>query len=162
MPQGVISTDDPRADDVRGLLERHLAFARATTAPEDVYALDVDGLLDPGVTFFSYRVDGELLGVAALKRLDDEHAEIKSMHTAEAARGRGVGRALVDHLVGVARERGYRRVSLETGSGPAFAPARRLYASARFTPCGAFGDYRPSPNSAYMTFRLDEEQPPSA
>jgi putative acetyltransferase len=154
VPDRVISTDDPRTDDVRALLEHHLAFARATTAPEDIYALDVGALLDPSVTFFSLRIDGELLGVAALKRLDDEHAEIKSMHTAEAARGRGIGRALVDHLIAVARERGYRRVSLETGAGPAFAPARRLYASADFTPCGAFGDYTPSPNSAYMTLSL--------
>jgi putative acetyltransferase len=150
----VIATDDPAAEDVRALLGRHLAFARATTLPEEVYALDVDRLLEPAVTFFSYRDDGELLGVAALKRLDDEHAEIKSMHTVEAARGRGIGRALVDHLIDVARGRGYRRLSLETGAGPAFAPARRLYESAGFTPSGPFGDYRPSPNSAYMTLTL--------
>jgi putative acetyltransferase len=151
---GVIAIDDPAADDVRALLGRHLAFARATTLPEEVYALDVDALVDPAVTFFSYRAGGELLGVAALKRIDDEHAEIKSMHTAEAARGRGIGRALVEHLIGVAREQGYRRVSLETGAGPAFAPARRLYASAGFGPSGPFADYLPSPNSAYMTLTL--------
>ena len=155
----VIATDDPRSDDVRALLERHLAFADATTPREDVHALDVDALLDPRVTFVSYRVDGEVLGVAALKRLDDEHAEIKSMHTAQEARGRGIGRALVDHLVGLARERGHRRLSLETGSGPAFAPARALYAGAGFTPCGPFAGYRPSPNSAYLTLALD---PPPA
>ena len=109
MPEGVISTDDPRAADVRRLLERHLAYAHASSPPEDVHALDVDALLDPSVTLFSFRHGGELLGVAALKQLDGEHAEIKSMHTAHAARGRGIGRALVDHLLGVARERGYRR-----------------------------------------------------
>jgi putative acetyltransferase len=154
VPEGKIATDDPRADDVRALLERHLAYASANSAPEDVHALDLDALLDPSVTFFSFRLDGELLGVAALKRLDGEHAEIKSMHTAQAARGRGVGRALVDHLVAVARERGYRRVSLETGAGPAFAPARALYASAGFTPCGPFAEYAASPNSAYLTLAL--------
>lgn len=151
----MIAIDDPRRDDVRALLGRHLAFARATTPPEDAYALDVDGLLDPAVTLFSFRADGKVLGVAALKRLDDEHAEIKSMHTAEEARGRGIGRALVDHIIAVARERGYRRLSLETGAGPAFAGARRLYASANFTSCGAFSDYRPSANSAYMTLALE-------
>jgi putative acetyltransferase len=156
VPGGMISTDDPRADDVRPLLERHLAFARAMTAPEDVHALDLDGLRDPSVTFFSYRLDGKVLCVGALKRLDDEHAEIKSMHTAEEARGRGIARALVDHLVSFAHERGYRRVSLETGSGPAFEPARALYASAGFVPCAAFADYRPTPNSAYMTLSLDD------
>jgi putative acetyltransferase len=151
----MISTDDPLADDVRELLERHLAYAKAHTAHEDVHALEVEALLDPSVTFFSFRVDGELLGVAALQQLDGRHAEIKSMHTAEAARGQGIGRAMVDHLVGVAREAGYRRVSIETGAGPAFAPARRLYASARFTPCGPFADYGPNPNAAYMTLSLD-------
>jgi putative acetyltransferase len=151
VPDGVISIDDPRADDVRALLERHLAFANATSPPEDVHALDIDALLDPAVTFFSYRVEGELLGVGALKRLDDEHAEIKSMHTAEAARGRGVARAIVDHLLRVARERGYRRVSLETGAGPAFVPARSLYASVGFGECEPFADYPASPNSVHMT-----------
>lgn len=155
MARALISTEDPRADDVRELLGRHLAYARANTRPEEVYALDVDGLSGPGVTFFSYRVDGELLGVAALKELDREHGEVKSMHTAEAARGRGIGRALVDQLVGVARARGYRRLSLETGSGPAFAAARSLYASAGFVTCGPFADYDGSPNSAYMTLSLD-------
>jgi putative acetyltransferase len=154
--EGTISTDDPRRDDVRALLDRHLVFARATTLPEDVHALDVDALLDPALTFFSFRVDGELLGVAALKRLDDRHAEIKSMHTAEAARGGGIGRALVDHLLEVARGRGYRRVSLETGSGPAFAAARRLYAGAGFAPCPPFADYPARPTSTCMTLVLDE------
>jgi putative acetyltransferase len=152
---GLISIDDPRADDVRALIDRHLAFARATTPPEHVFALDLDGLVDPAVTFFTYRVNGDVVGMAALKHLDDSHAELKSMHTAAEARGRGVGRALVDHIVGVARERGYRRISLETGSGPAFEAARFLYARASFTPCEAFGGYRPTPLSAYMTLTLD-------
>jgi putative acetyltransferase len=152
--QGVIETDDPRADDVRELLGRHLAYARATTPAHEVYALDVDALADPSVTFFSFRAGGELLGVAALKRLSAGHAEIKSMHTAEAARGQGIGRRLVEHLLAVARERGYRRVSLETGAGPAFASARELYARAGFTPCPPFGDYTPSANSSCMTLSL--------
>src|SRR5829696_1160798 len=83
MPDGLISIDDPRAEDIGKLLEQHLAFARSTTPPGEVYALDVDALTDPAVTFFSYRMERKPLGVAALKRLDDEHAEIKSMHTAE-------------------------------------------------------------------------------
>jgi putative acetyltransferase len=150
----MISIDDPRNEDVRALLARHLAFAGLHTPPEDVHALDVDGLLDPSVTFFSFRRDGELLGVAALKQLDDHHGEVKSMHTVQAARGRGIGRALLDHLLEVARARGYRRVSLETGSMEAFAPARSLYTSAGFTPCGHFGDYDPSRNSTFMTLAV--------
>jgi putative acetyltransferase len=150
-----IEPDDPRADDVRELLRRHLGFARQVTPPEDVHALDLDGLLDPAISFYSCREDGRLLAIGALKRLDDEHAEIKSMHTAEAARGRGLGRTMLGHLLAVARERGYRRVSLETGAMDAFAPARGLYASAGFEQTGPFGDYPDSPNSVYMTLRLD-------
>lgn len=151
MPTSVIAPDDPRADDVRRLLGRHLALMNAQSPPEDVHALDVDGLLDPSVTFVSLRVDGELLGVGALKRLDATHAEIKSMHTAAEARGRGVGRALLDHLLALARERGLVRVSLETGTQPGFAPARALYVSAGFAECGPFADYLPSPHSTFLT-----------
>jgi putative acetyltransferase len=157
--EGEIAVDDPRAGDVRELLRRHLSFTHAHTPPQDIHALDIDGLLDPAVTLFSFRLDGELLGVGALKRLDRHHAELKSMHTAEAARGRGIGRAMVDHLVGVARDRGFRRVSLETGSMQAFAPARTLYAKAGFQPCGPFGSYRPGPSSTFMTLSLNGPGP---
>jgi putative acetyltransferase len=152
--RGEIGIDDPRADDVRELLESHLAFAKKHAPPEDVHALDVNGLLDPAITLFSFRLEGELLGVAALKELDEHHAEVKSMHTAEAARGGGIARALLDHLLHVARDRGYRRVSLETGSMEAFVPARSLYASAGFNPCGPFGDYSPGRSSTFMTLSL--------
>jgi putative acetyltransferase len=151
---GVIAVDSPGAADVRALLARHLEFTTATSPPEDMHALDADRLRDPDVTFFSFRSGGELLGVGALKRLDGQHAEVKSMHTAAQARGRGIGRAMVGHLIGVARQRGYRRVSLETGSMPEFAPARALYASAGFAPCPPFGAYVPSPNSTFMTMEL--------
>lgn len=153
--EAVISPDDPRADDVRLLLHRHLTFARATTPPEDIHALDLHELLDPAISFFSCRADGELLAIGALKHVDDGHAEVKSMHTAEAARGRGLGRAMLEHLLGVARERGYRRVSLETGAMDAFAPARALYESAGFELTEPFADYGPSPNSVYMTLALE-------
>jgi putative acetyltransferase len=153
-PAGEISEDDPRAPDVRALLQGHLEFANSHSPPADVHALDVSGLLDPAVTFVSFRRDGELLGVGALKQLDERHAELKSMHTAPAARGRGVGRAILDHLLVLARGRGCRRVSLETGSMAAFGPARSLYASAGFISCGPFGEYAPSPNSTFMTLPL--------
>jgi putative acetyltransferase len=149
-----IATADPRSEEVRRLLERHLAFAHAQVPPEDRHALDVDGLTDPSVTFYGLRIDGELLAVGAIKRLDDEHAELKSMHTAEAARRRGLGRSMLDHLLSTARDRGFRRVSIETGSVGAFAPARALYASAGFAECGPFGNYRASPNTTFMTLVL--------
>ena len=154
MADGEISIDDPSAPDVRALLAAHLAFARGLTPPEDAHALDVDGLLDPAVTFFGLRRNGALLAVGALKRIDSGHAEVKSMHTVAAARGRGVGRAMVEHLIAVARAAGYRRLSLETGSMAEFAPARALYASVGFEPCPPFGDYRRTDNNTYMTLRL--------
>ena len=116
--------------------------------------MDVDELLDGSVTFFSLREDGVLLAGGALTRLDAEHAEVKSMHTLPAARGRGIGRRMLEHLISVARDAGYRRLSLETGSMAAFAPARALYERAGFAPCEPFGEYRLSPNSTYMTLRL--------
>jgi putative acetyltransferase len=155
---GEISIDDPTADDIRALLAHHLTFTSSQSPPEDAHALDVDALRDPAVTFFSFRSSGELLGVGALKQLDERHAEVKSMHTARAARGRGIGRAIVDHIVRVARDRGVQRISLETGSMAAFAPARALYASAGFVLCEPFGDYGPSPYSTFMT--LDLTAPP--
>jgi len=155
MSAGQISVDNPAAPDVRALLERHLGFAALHSPPEDVHALDADRLLDPAVTFFSLRVDGELFGVGAIKQLDAGHAELKSMHVAESARGRGVGRAILEHLLLVARERGVRRVSLETGSMAAFESARSLYRRAGFEPCEPFADYSPSRNSTFMTLQLD-------
>jgi putative acetyltransferase len=154
VPSVEIGVDDPNAEDVRELLRRHMEFARDNTPPEDVHALEVDQLVDPGVTFYSCRRDGELLAVGALKQLDGRHAERKSIHTAAEARRSGVGRAMVDHLIGVARDHGFRRVSLETGSTQPFAAARSLYAQAGFTPCGPFGDYPPGRGNTFMTLAL--------
>jgi putative acetyltransferase len=155
MSDFTIQPDDPGRDDVRRLLADHRAFAESVTPPEAVFALDpADEAFDAGVTFFSVRAGGELLGIGALRQLDPEHAEVKSMHTTAAARRRGVGRALLDRLLAEAAARGARRVSLETGAGEAFAPARALYASAGFVPCGPFGDYPDSPLSAFMTCEL--------
>lgn len=157
MAKDEIGVEDPRREDVRELLSHHLAHARSNSLPEEVHALEVDGLVDPTVTLFGFRRDGKLLAVGALRQLADGHAELKSMHAAEAVRGTGIGRTMVDHLVGVARERGLRQVSIETGTQGAFAPARSLYERAGFSPCGPFGDYGPSPNSAFMTMALEPD-----
>ena len=152
-----IGIDDPRDEDVRAVLETHLSFARSVTPLCDVHALDVEDLLDPAVTLFSARRDGRVLAVAALRQLDSSHAEVKSMHTTASARGQGVGRAMVEHLLAVAGERGYRRVSLETGAMEEFAPARALYASVGFAPCPPFAEYTDSPNSQCMSIQLGED-----
>jgi putative acetyltransferase len=149
-----IQAEDPGTDDVRALIERHLDFNGRQSPPEDVHALDVAALRDPALTFFALRRDGELLAVGALKRLTDDHVELKSMHTAESARRTGIGRAMLQHLLAVARQGGYARVSLETGSMEAFAPARALYASEGFQPCEPIPGYGPSVNSMFMTLDL--------
>ena len=154
MIEVAFAEEDPRADDIRRLLERHLSFAREVTPPDHVHALDLDGLLDSAVTFFALRRDGALVGVGALRQLDETHVELKSMHVAEAERGQGLGRVLVDRLLDVARARGYRRVSLETGTYPAFAAARALYDSVGFTRCEPFADYTDNPYSVCMTLAL--------
>lgn len=149
-----IAVDDPRSPDVRALLEQHLAFAHQHTPPEDVHAMAPDALSAENVTFYSLREDGRVVAVGALRQLDPAHAEIKSMHTVASARGRGFGRAMVEHLVAVARTRGCSRVSLETGTMEAFAPARALYGALGFVECEPFAGYWDSPNSVCMTLDL--------
>ena len=144
--------EDPR---VSALVRTHAERARAETGRGSAHALDASGLATPDVSFWSVWNDDELVAVGALKRLADDHGEIKSMHTAETARGRGVASALLRHIVGWAAERGITRLSLETGSWAYFAPARALYARHGFEECGPFGGYREDPNSVFMTLSLD-------
>jgi putative acetyltransferase len=152
---GEIAAEDPRTPDVRALIEHHLEFSYANSPPEDVHALDIDELVGDDVTFFTFRVDGELLGMGALRMVDPTHAELKSMHTVAAARGRGIAAEMVERLVAEARARGVRRVSLETGTMDAYAPARRLYERYGFAYCGPFAEYVESPNSTFMTLVID-------
>jgi putative acetyltransferase len=142
---------DPR---VVELLHTHLTRARAETARGSAHALDLSGLRAAELTFWSAWEDEAVVGVGALKRLSADHGEVKSMYTAEAARGRGVGSAMLRHIMAAARARGMSRVSLETGSWPYFAPARALYARHGFVECPPFGDYRADPNSVFMTLAL--------
>lgn len=147
--------DDLSRPQVHALLEEHLRDMQAITPAGKVYALDLNKLRQPDVTFWTLWDGDEVLACGALKQLDAGHAEIKSMRTAQAHRRRGAARAMLTHLIAVARTRGYRRLSLETGSYAAFAPARRLYATAGFTICGPFGDYPDDPDSTFMTLTLD-------
>lgn len=137
------------------LLQQHLARARAETAPGSAHAFDLDALRGPDIRFFAAWNEGALLGVGALRRLSDTHGEIKSMHTAERARSRGVGGVILERLLAEARSEGLRRVSLETGSWNYFEPARCFYRRRGFINCPPFADYRPDPNSVFMTLQLD-------
>lgn len=142
---------DPR---IVALLQTHLETMHAITPSESVYALDLTGLQRPDISFYAAWNGEILLGVGALRELDASHGEVKSMHTTASSRGRGVATALLAHILTEARDRGYTRISLETGSSDAFAHVRRLYAAHGFTPCGPFGDYRDDPHSAYLTVEL--------
>jgi putative acetyltransferase len=140
--------------DVQALLAFHFEQMRATSPPDACHVLPLDGLRHPAVTFWSARDDGELVGVGALKALAPDHGEIKSMRTAPAALGRGVGRAILHHIVAEARSRGYRRLSLETGSTEPFAAALRLYESEGFVPCGPFAEYQYTRFTRFLTLEL--------
>ena len=149
-----IREDDLQGPEIIALLEQHLALMFSVSPPESVHALDLEGLRGQDVTVWTAWRSGRLLGCGALKELEPGHGEIKSMHTAAAFRGQGVGAAILLHLLDEARGRGYSRVSLETGSMPAFASARSLYHRHGFSTCPPFGDYSDDPNSVFMTRTL--------
>lgn len=143
--------DDPR---VTALLHVHLLTARAETAPGSAHALDLTGLRSPDIRLWTIWDRDTLAGVGALKRLSADHGEVKSMHTAEAMRGHGAGRAMLAHIIAAAREAGMSRLSLETGAWDFFRPAHALYRSHGFVDCPAFGDYVPDRNSLFFTLSL--------
>jgi putative acetyltransferase len=149
-----IRLDDLTGREIAALLEEHLRNMYLHSPPESVHALPLEALRQPDVTMWSAWQGRELLGCGALKALDPAHGEIKSMRTAAAHLRKGVAAAILEHLIGEARRRAYRRLSLETGSQPAFAPARALYARFGFEPCGPFDAYTNDPNSFFMTRKL--------
>jgi len=145
-----ICVDDLSGPEIADLLQEHLREMYATSPPESVHALDLERLRQPDITFWSLWEGSALAGCAALKHLDAQAGEIKSMRTASAFRRRGVARALLHHLIEEARRRGYQRLWLETGSVDYFAAARALYSRFDFVECGPFADYRLDPHSVFM------------
>jgi putative acetyltransferase len=148
---------DPGESGVRALILAQLEYGRAVSPPEDAHALEPEALAGPGIALFAAREGEAVLAIGALVPLDDDHGELKAMHTAAAARGRGLGRAMLARLLAEARRRGYRRVSLETGAMEAFAPARALYEGAGFVPCAPFADYVASASSVYLSLPIAEQ-----
>lgn len=146
-----IRVDDLSGPEIHALLAEHLASMARLSPPESVHALDLDALRRPEVTFWTAWSRGQLLGCGALKQLDAQHGEIKSMRTSAAHRRRGVARALLAHIIGEARRRNYVRLSLETGAVAGFEAAHRLYAEGGFAYCAPFAGYAADPNSAFMT-----------
>ncbi len=149
-----ITIDDLSGSEIYALLQEHLQDVAHHSPPESVHALDIEALRQPDITFWTVWEGGELLGCGALKELDAHHAELKTMRTSSLHRRKGVAKHLLHHLLDEAKYRGYHRVSLETGSMDAFAPARTLYASFGFTYCGPFAEYVEDPYSVYMTKAL--------
>jgi putative acetyltransferase len=149
-----IRVDDLRGSQIIHLLDEHLSSMSSISPPESCHALNLDELRQPEITFWSIWSGSELAGCGALKELDPEHAEIKSMRTAAAYRRKGVASQLLRHLIEEAKHRGYRRLSLETGSMVYFDPARRLYSGFGFVYCPPFATYVEDPNSVFMTKML--------
>ena len=149
-----IKVDDLTGPEITELLSAHLEYGNTHSPPESVHALDLDGLRHPDITLWSVWEVGTLLGCGALSELSPEHGELKSMHTAQQHRGRGVARIMLERILAEAKKRGYRRVSLETGSMDAFAPARALYSRFGFQECPPFGSYTPDPYSIFMTLDI--------
>jgi putative acetyltransferase len=149
-----IKVDDLRGPEIAKLLREHLQSLAAISPPESMHALNLEALRRPEITFWSVWEDEALAGCGALKELDAQHAEIKSMRTAAAHLRKGIASRLLQHIIKEAQRRGYRRLSLETGAMESFAPAHRLYAKFGFEPCGPFADYLEDPNSVFMTRKL--------
>ncbi len=149
-----IDLDDLTSPEAIAFLEDHVTELRAISPPESTHALDLEGLRAPGVVFWAAREGDAVVGCAALKAHSDTHAEVKSMRTAAARARQGVATRLLDTVLAHARDAGFRRISLETGAEPFFAPARALYARHGFVECEPFADYRPDPLSVFMTREL--------
>lgn len=149
-----IILDDLKGPEIAALLTEHLEDMRATSPPESVHALDLDGLHQPNIRFWTLWDGRNLAGCGALKWLDAEHAEIKSMRTAATYKQQGVASQILQHLINDAKAAGVQRLSLETGSMAFFQPARNLYAKFGFELCGPFADYMLDPNSLFMTKKL--------
>lgn len=150
----IIKPDDLRGAEIALLLQEHLSSMQALSPPESVHALDIEALRQPDITFWSAWEGAALCGCGALKQLGDQHGEVKSMRTAAGQRRAGVASKILLQIIEEARQRGYRRLSLETGSMKAFEPAHALYASFGFELCAPFGDYAEDPNSVFMSREL--------
>ena len=149
-----IRIDDLSGPEIKQLLTEHLEDMFAASPPECVFALDLNGLKKPNITFWTVWEDSQLLGCGALKTLDEKHGEIKSMRTTSAARNKGVASTLLFHILDAAKQKGLNKISLETGSQDVFAPARKLYTKHDFTECGPFSNYKLDPYSVFMTKTL--------
>ena len=146
-----IIIDDLAGKEIAEFLEAHINDMKATSPPESKHALDIEGLRKPEITFWTIWDQQTLVGCGAIKELDSRHAEVKSMRTSASSKRKGIASKLLQHILNEAANRGYNRLSLETGSMPFFEPARKLYAKFGFEYCAPFSNYKEDPNSVFMT-----------
>lgn len=151
-----IKKDDLTGAEIANLISEHLQGMTLNSPPESIHALDLEQLRKPEITFWSAWEGDDLLGCGALKELDRHRGEIKSMRTSSAHLRKGVAKRILQHIIGEARQRGYRRLSLETGSVEAFEPARRMYESFGFKYGPPFAEYTKDPNSVFMTREMEQ------
>ena len=156
-----IKLDDLTGPEIAKLLGEHLNDLSAKSPACSMHALNLEALRKPNITFWSVWEGNELLGCGALKELDATHGEVKSMRTVAKHLRKGVASRVVEHIISEAKQRGYRRLSLETGAGPAFCAAHGLYTKHGFTRCGPFADYKPDPNSVFFTMELSPQKSPA-
>lgn len=149
-----IKIDDLSSPEIAEFLKEHIREMKSVSPPESKHALDLEGLKKSEITFWTVWNDCCLIGCGAIKKLDTDHAEIKSMRTAASYRGKGIASMLLQHILNEAKRRGYQRISLETGSLPFFVSARNLYTKYGFKYCAPFSTYKEDPNSVFMTIKL--------
>jgi putative acetyltransferase len=149
-----VELENPLGPDLGLLMQRHTADMHADTPPESIHMMDAGQLANPNISFFVMRDTGVPIGMGAFKRIDDSHAEIKSMHILAEKRGAGLSKRMLDHLIAEARVSGFQQLSLETGVQPTFVAARALYAKAGFVECPPFEGYTDDPNSVFLTLNL--------
>ncbi|GLX54501.1 putative N-acetyltransferase YsnE [Streptomyces hygroscopicus subsp. hygroscopicus] len=154
MSETRIVVDDLSGPQIARFLAEHVRQMRSLTPPESTHALDLDALRRPDVTFWSAREGDAVVGCGAIKRLDAHHAELKSMRTAPTRTRSGIASRLLGHILTETERLGFTRLSLETGAADFFRPARKLYEKFGFDYCDPFADYRPDPNSVFMTKAL--------
>jgi putative acetyltransferase len=149
-----IQSDDLTGPEIAALLQEHLNDMNAVSPPESKHALDLAALKASDISFWTIWLQHQLAGCVALKQLNTRQAEIKSMRSASAFRGQGVGKLLLQHVISEAKSRGYQQLYLETGAMEYFAPARSLYLSFGFESCAPFAGYKEDPNSVFMRLQL--------
>ena len=150
-----VHQDDLSSQEVQALIAEHLSGMHRNTPAGQVHALDIERLRAPGVTFWTAWLDGALCGYGALKELNSLSGEIKSMRTRAAFLRQGGGQAILDEIIRAARQRGYTHLFLETGTGPAFAAAHKLYLRNGFAWSGPFGDYTATEFNVFMVKELE-------